>query len=278
MQWGRWRLDLAARPHIMGIVNVTPDSFSDGGDFYSVQSAVDQALRLVEAGADILDIGGESTRPGAAPVSEAEEIARVTPVIHALASQVDVPISIDTYKAGVAEAALDAGAAIVNDIAAGRLDPQILEVAAQAGVPLVLMHMQGVPRDMQKNPVYRDLLGEIKEFLMDACDRAERAGVLRDRIILDPGVGFGKTFDHNLMLINRLEELTSLGYPLLVGPSRKAFLGHLLDGVAPKDRDVATAVITALSVYKGAAILRVHNVDMARQAVRVVRAVLQEHV
>jgi dihydropteroate synthase len=277
MEWGRWSMDFSGRPLIMGVINVTPDSFSDGGDFLSAKRAIDQGLQLVEQGADILDVGGESTRPGAAEVGEAEELDRVLPVIEALAANASVPISIDTYKAEVAEAALEAGAAIINDISGGRLDLNIFNVAARTGVPIILMHMKGEPRTMQQNPVYDDLMGEIKAFLADAASQAETAGVRPDRIILDPGIGFGKTFDHNLILLNRLREFQELGRPILLGPSRKAFLGQILGGAAPKDRDVATAAAVTLAAYNGAAILRVHNVDLARQVLAVAAAVLREH-
>lgn len=277
LKWGQWNLDLGARPHIMGVINVTPDSFSDGGDFLAPGEAVTQGLLMVEAGADILDVGGESTRPGADSVSEEEEIDRVLPVIQALAKRVEVPVSIDTYKSSVARAALTAGAAIVNDISGGRFDPEVLSLAAEAGVPLILMHMLGRPRNMQDNPVYTDLIREIKDFLVDAVQRAEKAGLDPEMIIVDPGIGFGKTFEHNLILINRLGELTDLGQPLLVGPSRKAFLGHILGGVPPKERDAATAAIVALAAYNGANILRVHNVGLARQTLAAVGAVMNEH-
>lgn len=277
LEWGRWSLNLSARPLIMGIINVTPDSFSDGGDYYSFEAATAQGLALAEAGADILDVGGESTRPGAEPLSLDQELDRVMPVIEALAGRTSVPISIDTYKSAVAVEALEAGASMVNDISAGRFDPEILRLAARAGVPLILMHMKGQPRNMQDNPIYDDLVGEIKDFLADAARRAEEAGVDRDMIVLDPGIGFGKTFDHNLILINRLKELTELGYPLLVGPSRKAFLGHILGGVPPKERDAATAAVIALAAYNGASILRTHNAGLARQTLSVVAAVMEGH-
>ena len=277
MQWDRWTLDLETRPQVMGIINVTPDSFSDGGDFFSPQAAIEQGLRLVEAGADLLDVGGESTRPGAERVSEAEELDRVVRVVDGLVGRVDVPISVDTYKSGVARAALAAGAAMINDISAGRFDQALLEVTAAAGVPLILMHMKGEPHNMQKNPVYGDLVGEVGDFLREAVDRAVAAGVKREMIILDPGIGFGKTFDHNLILINRLKELARLGRPLLVGPSRKAFLGHILGGVPPKERDVATAAAVTLSAYNGAHILRVHDARLAREVLAVTSAVMGEH-
>ena len=278
LKWDRWRLDLERRPYIMGVVNVTPDSFSDGGDFFDAETAIRQGLALVKDGADILDIGGESVRPGSDPISEALEKERVLPVITALVGRVEVPISIDTCKAGVAEAALAAGASMINDISAGRFDPEVLRVAARAHVPLALMHMKGRPRTMQDNPVYQDLIGEISSFLEEAAARAEAAGVRPEHIIIDPGIGFGKTFDHNLVLINRLEELLALGRPLLLGPSRKAFLGAILNGAPPKERDVATAAILGLAAYKGAHILRTHNVDLARQALLVAAAVKRERV
>lgn len=278
LKWDRWRLDLERRPYIMGVVNVTPDSFSDGGDFFDAETAIRQGLALVKDGADILDIGGESVRPGSDPISEALEKERVLPVITALVGRVEVPISIDTCKAGVAEAALATGASMINDISAGRFDPEVLRVAGRADVPLVLMHMKGRPRTMQDNPVYQDLIGEIASFLEEAAARAEAAGVRPEHIIIDPGIGFGKTFDHNLVLINRLEELLALGRPLLLGPSRKAFLGAILNGAPPKERDVATAAILGLAAYKGAHILRTHNVDLARQALLVAAAVKRERV
>lgn len=278
LEWGRWFLDLSVRPHIMGIINVTPDSFSDGGDFISPQRAVVQGLALAEAGADILDVGGESTRPGADTVTEEEERDRVLPVIEALAREIDLPISIDTYKSSVARAAVEAGASIINDVSAGRFDPDIFDVAARSGLPIILMHMKGEPRNMQKNPVYEDLIGEIRTFLAQAAKQAVQAGVARDKVILDPGVGFGKTFEHNLVLINRLQELDDLQMPLLVGPSRKAFLGAILGGAPPKARDVATQALVSLAAYKGAHILRVHNVEMARQALAVTASIMKEKV
>jgi len=277
LTWGRWSLDLGVRPHIMGVINVTPDSFSDGGDFYTFESALEQGWSLVKAGADLLDVGGESTRPGSERISEAEERSRVLPLIEALADRIPVPISIDTYRAGIAQDALRAGASIINDISAGRLDPEILKVAARAGVPLILMHMKGQPKSMQDHPTYDDLMAEIKMFLADAMQRAEAAGVSREMIILDPGLGFGKTYDHNLILLNRLEELVALGRPLLIGASRKAFLGQILGGAPPKERDVATAAASVLAAYKGGCILRVHEVRPTREALLVTRAVMREH-
>lgn len=278
LNWGQWRLDLESGPKIMGVVNVTPDSFSDGGDFYSTGKAVEQGLQLVEAGADIIDVGGESTRPGSKGISEQEEINRVIPVIKALAAQTDEPICVDTTKAGVACVALDAGAAMVNDISAGNSEPELLRIAAGYGVPVVLMHMKGMPRSMQENPTYDDLMGEIKSYLCLAAERAEEAGVRKNLIIIDPGIGFGKTFDHNLTLINRLDEFQSLNRPILLGASRKAFLGQILGGVPPKERETATEAINALAVYKGANIIRTHKVESTKQMLAVAHAVRQEKV
>ncbi|MBW2622602.1 MAG: dihydropteroate synthase, partial [Deltaproteobacteria bacterium] len=204
----------------MGVVNITPDSFSDGGRFHDSKKAVAHGLELVKAGADIIDVGGESTRPSANAVSRDEELERIIPVIEGLFGQVNVPISVDTYKSEVAKEALKAGASIINDISAGRFDPELVRLAAKEEVPLILMHMKGQPRTMQENPTYRDLLAEVKSFLSEAAESAEKAGVPRERIIIDPGIGFGKTFDHNLILLNRLEEFAALNRPLLVGPSR----------------------------------------------------------
>ena len=259
--------DLSRRTLVMGIVNVTPDSFSDGGLFFDRDSAVREALRQVEAGADILDIGGESTRPGSDFISLEEELRRVIPVVEELAAQTDVPVSVDTTKSEVAEQALRAGAAMVNDIGAMRLDPRMAEVVAEAGVPICLMHMQGLPRDMQDNPHYDDLMGEIAAFLLERAEAAEEAGIERSRIIIDPGIGFGKTLDHNLEIIRRLPELKSLGYPLLLGPSRKSFIGRILD-LPPGERLEGTAAAVALGIAGGADIVRVHDV---REMVRVAR-------
>jgi dihydropteroate synthase len=266
-------LENTARPLIMGIINVTPDSFADGGRFFGHDQAVRQALDLAEAGADILDIGGESTRPYAEPVSLEEELRRVLPVIKAVRAAVSLPISIDTYKSKVARPALEAGASIINDISALRLDPDMVHLAA-AGVPVVLMHMQGVPRDMQVNPRYADLLGEIKTFFRERLDFTLANGLSREQLILDPGIGFGKTFDHNLEILNNLHVFLDLGCPLLVGPSRKAFIGHLLGGVpAGEGRDVGSLAALAMAVLGGARIVRVHNVAYARQFLAVFQAI-----
>jgi dihydropteroate synthase len=262
------------RPYIMGILNVTLDSFSDGGKFYDQKKAIDQALKLVEEGADILDVGGESTRPGSDAVSEEEEIKRVLPVIQAAVRYTTAPVSIDTTKAGVAKAALDAGAAMVNDVSALRFDEKMGELVAAAGVPLVVMHMRGIPKTMQSGPIeYSDLLGEIRVFLEEALQRAAGAGVEREQIIVDPGIGFGKTPEHNLTILNRIGELLTLGRPVLVGPSRKAFIGKVLDKEADQ-RLHGTAAAVAASVLGGAHILRVHDVGPMRDVIEVAQAIL----
>ena len=264
---GSREYDLASRTLVMGVVNVTPDSFSDGGLFFDRESAVRHALRQVEEGADILDIGGESTRPGSDFISLEEELRRVIPVVEGVASSTDVPVSVDTTKAEVARRALQAGAAMINDIGAMRLDPLMPGVAAECGVPVCLMHMQGLPRDMQENPHYDDLMGEIISFLRERAEAAEEAGIERSRIVLDPGIGFGKTLEHNLEVIRRLQELKGLGYPVLLGPSRKSFIGRILD--LPADQRLeGTAAAVALGIANGADIVRVHDV---REMVRVVR-------
>lgn len=251
-------------PLIMGIINVTPDSFADGGRFFDREKALNQARALAAAGADILDVGGESTRPAAEPVPLEEELRRVIPVIQAIRAEIPLPISIDTYKAEVAEAALEAGAGLINDISALRFDPRMAPLAARRQVPVVLMHMQGTPKDMQTKPYYQDLLGEIKAFFQERLEFAASRGLPRDLLILDPGLGFGKTFHHNLEIINNLDAFLDLGCPLMVGPSGKALIGHFL-GLAPDDRDIGTLAALAVAVNRGARILRVHNVAYARQ-------------
>ena len=264
----------------MGIVNVTPDSFSDGGRFYTVDAAVAQAERLVAAGADIIDIGGESTRPYSQGLSPDEELERVLPVIERLAARIPVPISIDTTKAAVAEAALSTGAAMINDISALRMDARMAGLAARENVPLIVMHMKGTPRTMQDNPTYGDLLAEVHQFLKEAIDRATAGGIAPHHVIIDPGIGFGKTTAHNLLLIRRLGVLAELGAPILVGPSRKAFIRKVLAG-GPEtelraDRpevETGTQAAVAMAVMNGAHIVRVHNVANTRAMVRVLDAI-----
>jgi dihydropteroate synthase len=265
--WGDHQLVLGKKTLIMGIVNVTPDSFSDGGDFYNTDAAVAQGLKLAADGADILDIGGESTRPFADAVETDDEIARVVPVVEKLAAKVKVPISIDTSKADVARAALEAGASIVNDIGALRLDPELSKVAAQHDVPVILMHMLGTPRTMQKAPVYDDVIGEIQAFLADAVDKAVKAGIDRAKIIVDPGIGFGKTITHNLRLFQHIEDFFDLDLPVLIGSSRKAFIRNILKAELGYEVDAKSAEVetgtqatVASAIFNGAHIVRVHNV------------------
>jgi dihydropteroate synthase len=256
---------------LMGVVNVTPDSFSDGGRYLDADAAIEHGKELARDGAEILDVGGESTRPGAAAVSEEEELARVEPVVAGLAGTATV--SIDTSKAGVARAALDAGASIVNDVAALRRDPEIGAICAERGAGLVLMHMQGDPRTMQANPTYDDVVDEVKAFLAERLEVAVDAGVDEERIWLDPGIGFGKNLDHNLELLRRLGELRELGRPLVVGTSRKGFLGEI-DGSDVRNRLGGTVASSVLAAAEGADVLRVHDVAEAAQAARVASAIL----
>ena len=279
--WGRHVLDLGQRTCIMGVINVTPDSFSDGGRFLEPAAAVARGEQLAEEGADIIDVGGESTRPYSNPVPADEEIRRVVPVIAALAARVAVPISIDTTKSRVARRALEAGAALVNDISGLTVDPGIAGVAAEFRVPLVLMHMQGDPRTMQVAPHYDDLPGEIRAVLQAAAAAAERQGVPRSMLIADPGIGFGKAIDHNLRLIKGLAEFASLEMPLLVGPSRKSFIRRLVrhagEEEIPPDRpdvETGTQAAVAAAVLNGAHMVRVHHVANTLATVKVVDAVL----
>lgn len=262
----------------MGILNVTPDSFSDGGLHFDRSQAADRGLRMVDEGADIIDIGGESTRPGSEPVPLEEELKRTIPVIEVLARKVNVPISIDTCKAEVARRALDAGAAMVNDISGMRSDPEMPAVVAKYRVPVVLMHIKGTPRNMQLNPSYEALIPEIMDYFRICIRLALKFGVPEEMIILDPGIGFGKTFDHNLEIINNLHELAGLGKPLLIGPSRKAFIGKILDGAAPDKRLEGTAAAVAVSIIRGADIVRVHDVKEMAKVVRVVDAIKREKI
>ncbi len=258
-------------PKLMGVVNVTPDSFSDGGLYLDPEAAVAHGRELAEQGAEILDVGGESTRPGAEKVDEAEELRRVLPVVEGLAGAATV--SIDTSKLGVAEAALDAGASIVNDVTALRHDPEIGALCAERDAGLVLMHMLGDPRSMQENPVYEDVVDEVKAFLAERLEVAVAAGVDEERIWLDPGIGFGKTLEHNLELLRRLGELREIGRPIVIGTSRKSFIGKI-DGSDAGDRIGGTIASSVLAAADGADVLRVHDVAEMRQAITVADAVL----
>jgi dihydropteroate synthase len=257
---------------IMGILNVTPDSFSDGGKFADFQAAITQADDLICAGADILDVGGESTRPFAEPVSTEEELRRVIPVIEAVRHKHKIPISIDTTKAAVAREALKAGADIINDVSALNKDPEMITVVQQTSVPVIIMHMQGTPTDMQVKPVYSDVITEIIDFFTERIDWITSNGIDRKRLIIDPGIGFGKTLQHNLSILKHLEKFSALNLPLLLGHSRKRFLGAITGIPAEQERDLATAVVAALCATKNIAIVRVHNVAATRQALLVAEA------
>ena len=264
---------------VMGVLNVTPDSFSDGGRFFEKDKAIAHALRMVEEGADFIDIGGESTRPFSDPISGQEEMDRVVPVIEELQKRVETYISIDTTKAAVAREAVKAGATLINDISALRLDPEMAGTAAALKAPVALMHMKGSPKNMQVNPTYDDLMGELIAFFRERIEFAAAAGIPEERVIIDPGVGFGKTFDHNLMIINRLGELiTSLGRPLLLGTSRKGFLGQIVKTETARERDAGTGATTAIGVYHGARIIRAHNVLMTRHIADVTDAIKRERI
>ena len=267
-EMGDSRWDLSRRTLIMAILNVTPDSFYDGGWFRSVDQAVRRASELAEAGADILDIGAESTRPGATPLTEAEELNRLLPVIEKIAGDVPLPISVDTYKAAVARETLRAGAVAVNDISGLRFDPNLAAVVAEAGVPVFLMHIQGTPRNMQKNPVYGNLMGEIVNSLAESRERALAAGISPQKIVVDPGIGFGKKWHQNYQILGELEALKMLEAPVLVGPSRKSFLGKVLD-LPPQQRLEGTLVAAAVAIRNGAHFLRVHDPAEVRRAAKI---------
>jgi len=268
---GEHVLDLSERVHVMGILNVTPDSFSDGGAYERPTAALDRAKAMVAERVDIIDVGGQSSRPGSAPVSEDEELTRVIPVIERLRAEWDGPISIDTYRARVAREGLKAGASIVNDITAMTAEPDIATVAAGAGAAVVLMHMRGTPATMQENPTYADLMGEVTGFLSAAVGRATASGIAEDQIVIDPGIGFGKTTEHNLEILRRLPDLGVLGKPVLVGPSRKRFIGNVL-GLPVDDRLEGTLAAVAYAVSQGARIVRVHDVAPAVRVANMVEA------
>ncbi|MGY1488477.1 dihydropteroate synthase [Methylobacillus pratensis] len=268
---GKYQLDLT-RPHVMGIVNVTPDSFSDGGRYASTELAVSHALQLVAEGADILDIGGESTRPNATPVGLEEELERVIPVIERLAREVDVPLSIDTYKPQVMREAVKAGAAIINDIR-GLQEPGALQAAVEGNAGVCVMHMQGTPQTMQQDPVYQDVVQEVKAFLLQRLQACAAAGIPAERIVLDPGFGFGKRTVHNIALLNGLPDILELGRPLLVGLSRKSVLGQIV-GSDVDQRLHASLAASVISAMKGGRIVRVHDVKATVDALKVVDAVI----
>ena len=265
-------LQLSDVPIVMGILNVTPDSFSDGGEFVDPGSAVSHALEMINDGAGIIDIGGESTRPGAAAVGADEQIGRVVPVIERLARQTSVPISIDTTSSKVARAALGAGAAMVNDISALRFDEEMAATVAQSAGPVILMHMQGRPGTMQAKPSYVSVVKEVMAFLAERIEAAVGAGIARAQIVIDPGVGFGKTVEHNLLLMQHLEDFHELGAPLLVGPSRKSFIGKVLGMDDPAERAFGTAATVARCTSARAQIVRVHDVKEMSDVVRMTAA------
>src|ERR671914_1747040 len=262
-------------PVVVGILNVTPDSFSDGGDFLDPEAAADQAAAMLDEGAYVLDVGGESTRPGSHPVSQEEEIRRVVPVLkRILSARPEAVISIDTYRSGAATAALEAGASLVNDVTALRGDPRMASVVGEAGCPVILMHMQGDPKTMQKEPHYEDVVGEVRKFLAERAEYAVTAGVRPENIIVDPGIGFGKNLEHNLALLRNLDAIVDLGFPVLIGASRKRFIERITGVQEPRDRVSGPLATTVLAYERGATFFRVHDVRANREALAVAEAVL----
>ncbi|HUW17866.1 MAG TPA: dihydropteroate synthase [Sedimentisphaerales bacterium] len=269
VEWPSGRLDFSSGCIVMGILNVTPDSFSDGGQFFDTDQAIGQGIRMASEGAAIIDVGPESTRPGAESVSTDDQLRRAIPVIETLAKKISVPISIDTYNFQVAKVALKAGAAMMNDITA-LADDRMAQLAAEQQVPVVLMHMQGTPATMQIEPRYDDVVGEVLEFLLRRARRAERFGIPKERIFIDPGVGFGKTLEHNLELLRNIDMFVETGYRVLVGTSRKSFIGRITGKENPADRIFGTAATVALCVAAGVSIVRVHDVAEMADVVKVV--------
>jgi dihydropteroate synthase len=274
-KFGEKEYDLASRTHVMGVLNVTPDSFSDGGKYIDLEQAVAQGVKLVEDGADFIDVGGESTRPGSEPVLVEEEIRRVVPVIKALSKKVNIPISVDTYKSDMADAALQAGAVIVNDISAMVFDTKMTSVVVKYRACIVLMHMRGASKTMQENPTYENVTTEVKQFLSERLFTAKEAGI--EQIIVDPGIGFGKRFEHNIQLLRELKSFTSFGYPLLVGPSRKAFLGAILH-LPANERIEGTAAVVTSAILNGANIIRVHDVKEMKRVAMVADVLKPENI
>ena len=265
-------LPLADRVHIMGVLNVTPDSFSDGGRYVDPDAAVAHALSMVEQGADVLDIGAESSQPGAVPIDEEEERRRLISVVRAVCRRTTVPVSVDTTKASIAQEALDVGAALINDISALRFDARMGDVVAKSGAGLILMHMQGTPQTMQRAAQYTDVVEEVRQFLKARLEAAREAGIQAERILLDPGIGFGKNYQHNVVLLDRLDAFHTLGRPLVIGVSRKAFIGKIL-GRPVGERLMGTAGAVAVAVMKGARMVRVHDVAPIRDVVKMVEAI-----
>ena len=274
LEIGQRVLNLSSRTHLMGVLNVTPDSFSDGGRFFKLEEAIKQGLKLAEEGADIIDVGGESTRPGSEPVAIEEELRRVIPVIEELTKRIKMPISIDTYKSRVAKEALDSGASMVNDISGSRSDPEMKKVIAEYDVPVVLMHIKGTPKNMQESPKYENLLEDVKSYLSQSISIAEEAGIGEDKIIIDPGIGFGKTLEDNLKILKNLNEFTELDRPLMIGVSRKSFIGKILD--LPIDERLEGSLASmAVAIMNGANILRVHDVKESKRVAKLVDAILK---
>ena len=280
LEWDRFKLPLGSQPCIMGILNVTPDSFSDGGKYFNYENALKRGKELVAMGADILDIGGESSRPFAEPVSEQEEIERVVPIIEKLSEQIDIPISIDTVKSKVAEKALNAGASIINDISSFEKDPELADLAAEKNVPVVMMHMKGTPKTMQVNPEYGDLIKEVKDYFIQRVDFAVKKGVAEKNIILDPGIGFGKTVEHNLVILKNINKLTQLGFPILIGSSRKSFIQKILNPdnkneitAASDECENGTLASVAAAFMNGAHIVRVHDVARVKPFLQILDSI-----
>jgi dihydropteroate synthase len=262
-------------PAVVGILNITPDSFSDGGEFLDPGAAAEHAATMLDEGADILDVGGESTRPGSDPVSQEEEIQRVIPVLERILSvRPEAVISVDTYRSGTATAALEAGASLVNDVTALRGDPRIASVIQEAACPVILMHMQGEPKTMQKQPHYEDVVREVRDFLAERAEYAVAAGIRPENVILDPGIGFGKNLDHNLDLLRNLDAIVDLGFPVLIGASRKSFMEKITGVQEARDRVSGTVATTVLAYERGATFFRVHDVRANREALAVAEAVL----
>ncbi|MBN1392890.1 MAG: dihydropteroate synthase [Sedimentisphaerales bacterium] len=272
IEWPAGKLDFSGGTLVMGVLNVTPDSFSDGGEFFDTSKAIEHGLQMAGDGAAIIDVGGESTRPGSAPVLAEEQKGRVVPVIEALAKKISVPISIDTTDYTVAKAALEAGAAIINDITALN-DQRIGKLAAERGVPVVLMHIQGAPATMQIEPRYKDVVAEVLVFLLESAKRAEKLGIPRQRIFIDPGIGFGKTVEHNLLLLRNIDRFFASGYRVCIGTSRKSFIGRITGREKPAERIFGTAATVALCAAAGVSIVRVHDVAEMADVVKIINAI-----
>ena len=269
-----WEKRFKDKPLVMGILNVTPDSFYDGGAYFTQDKAIERAFRMIEEGVDIIDVGGETTKPFSEPTPEKEELRRVIPVIASIRKKSDIPISIDTYKAAIAEAALGAGADIVNDISSLSFDPAMAGVVAQAHAPVILMHIKGTPRDMQMSPSYENVVAEVTAFLAERAAFAENCGIAGDDIVVDPGIGFGKRLEDNLALIREIPALKKLGKPVLMGTSMKSFIGRILGTTALEDRAEVALASAAISVWNGADIVRVHDVAGTRRVVKFMQALM----